>query len=690
MIQTPLSGRYELEEIVGTGGMSVVYRAWDLKNDREVAVKVLRPEFDTDENFIRQFNREARAAAQMSHQNLVTMFDVGQDGDVRYLVMEYVRGITLKEYIRQSGALNPGKAVQITLKILAALEHAHERGIVHRDIKPQNILVASDGQVKVADFGIARVVGSASNNSADANPFGTVQYFSPEQANGNAANAQSDLYSVGVVLYEMLTGKVPFDGETAVAIALKHISEAPKPPSEINSAVSKALDEVVLKALEKDGAQRYQTAADMAADLKRALKTPAGGFVTRPGEEKPAAADDDDDDDDRGHHGRSAAPLIAAAVALLFLLAAGIAVYARLATRVRVPSVRMSDVEDALAQIEALKLESVVESRFDDQVIYGIVIDQEPEPGSLLYPGDTVTLVVSLGREGVLMPDLSGMTRGEAAAQVEELGLILDDVTLDIAPDVPIGCVVRQTPEAGTLVPMFSDVSLVISGECATVPNLLGMDPPTARDVLSALGLNIGVVRQESSAEPAGRIIAQSISPDARVLWGESVDLTISAYREMAYTQSVQVRLDLSEDQSDVLAVMVDDGIEYEVYHGALNAGARTLFLALESQTGGVKTLRTYVNGILVSEEAVRFGDGSAPMYSLEVSLSLDLTEENNIVRAVLVRDGVEREVHQETMASGTRTLQLTLQSENAGVEGLRIYVNGQLVRDTLVEFGLT
>ncbi|MBR0463595.1 MAG: protein kinase [Clostridia bacterium] len=683
MIQSPLSGRYELEEIVGTGGMSVVYRAWDLKDDREVAVKVLRSELDTNENFIRQFNREARAAAQMSNPNIVTMYDVGQDGEVRYLVMEYVRGITLKDYIRQSGGLEPEESVQIALRILAALEHAHAHNIIHRDIKPQNILVALDGQVKVTDFGIAHVVGSASNNN-EVNPFGTVQYFSPEQANGNQADAQSDLYSVGVVLYEMLTGKVPFEGETAVSIALKHISEAPKPPSELNAAVSRALDEVILKALEKDKRNRYQTATEMSADLKRALRNPMGGFVNEPatGESQPVGGDDD-----RPSHAKSIALALIVIALSAALLTGGFFMAQKLATRVRLPSLAMADMDDALAQLEALNLTGSVQTRFDDQVVSGIVIDQAPQAGTLLYPGDEVTLFVSLGREDTLMPDVRGMTRTEAVMAIEQAGLVISDITLEISDDVPPGCVCGQLPQPGSPVTPFADVSLTVSGECANVPPLENLTVNEAFDTLNALGLNLGLVRQESSAEPAGRILSQSVPAGQRLLWGERVDIVISAFEEDLYTENVSIRMDLTDPTNEVYAVLVLDNIEYVVYEGTLSEGTRTLFLALESPLAGLRTLRVYANTIMISEENVDFGADSAAMLSQDVSLTLDLTEASNTVRAVLVDGETEREVYQGVFESGQRTLLLNLFSEREGVMSLRIYVNGELIRDTLVGF---
>ena len=266
-----LANRYRLTEQIGMGGMAIVYRAVDLRTGHNVAVKVLRPEYNEDSEFISRFQREAEAASKMTHHNIVNLLDVGMDGDSRYLVMEYVQGKTLKTVIQERGKLSPALAGQITIRILSALEHAHRNGIVHRDIKPQNILVHADGHIKVADFGIARIANSSTLTKGD-NVMGSVHYFSPEQAKGEGANATSDIYSTGVVLYEMLTGRVPYDGDNPVAVAMQHLHATPVPIQNLAPDVPPALVHVCMKAMEKNPSQRYQTARDMAADIRAALE----------------------------------------------------------------------------------------------------------------------------------------------------------------------------------------------------------------------------------------------------------------------------------------------------------------------------------------------------------------------------------------------------------------------------------
>ncbi|MBQ8954539.1 MAG: protein kinase [Clostridia bacterium] len=594
-----MSGRYELEEIVGTGGMSVVYRAWDLKSDREVAVKVLRLEHTADETFIRQFNREAQAASKMTHPNIVNMFDVGQDGDTRYLVMEYVKGVTLKDMIRQQGQIEPRRAVQMTLKILAAIDHAHKNHIVHRDIKPQNILVDSEGRVKVADFGIARVVDSTSNTGTG-NVLGSVHYFSPEQARGAVADAKSDLYSVGVVLYEMVTGRVPFDAETPMAVALKHIHEKPVPPSQHNPEVSKGLDEVILKALEKDAARRYQTAAEMATDLKRALKMPMGGFLKHMPE------------DDDGNKGRRFPSWLLVSVVALVLAAALLGTwlfYERLKTRVRVPSMVMADVEDAVAQLDAQGLDYELDRRFDDSVVSGVVIAQDPEANSLIYPGGRVTLSVSMGKESVEVPDVTQKMRNEAVQLLEDADLLVGDVRLEISDDVPVGAVISQSPEGGRKAAPFSEVALAVSGESTSVPDLSGLTVELARVTLQASGLQLGQTTQEDSDAPSGTVIGQSLEAGGRVLWGVSVDLVVSAMDEMIYWTEVSLPLNIADNGTTVRAVLSDGETEREVYRSVLNAGEQTLVINLDSPRAGLQTLLVYVSDELADERTIEFGD---------------------------------------------------------------------------------
>jgi len=276
-----LGERYELIEKIGSGGMAIVYKAKCHLLKRHVAVKILRPELVEDESFVARFKRESLAAASLSHPNIVNIYDVGEENGVYYIVMEYVNGKTLKEYIREKERLEWEEAVRIAAQICSALKHAHKNGIVHRDIKPQNILISEDGTVKVADFGIARAVSSATVTIAGANVMGSVHYFSPEQARGGYVDEKSDIYSLGIVLYEMVTGNVPFEGDTAISVALKHIQERVKPPWELNPSIPKSLNDVIEKATEKDQAGRYQTAGEMLRDLQRVLRDPEGNFVVR-------------------------------------------------------------------------------------------------------------------------------------------------------------------------------------------------------------------------------------------------------------------------------------------------------------------------------------------------------------------------------------------------------------------------
>jgi len=604
MRHAPLSGRYELEEIVGTGGMSVVYRAWDMKYDCEVAVKMLRPEYACDEEFLRRFNSEAQAASQMSHKNIVHMFDVGKDEITPYIVMEYVHGSTLKDIIIQKALDNDfRKIIRITLKILAAVDHAHRNGIVHRDIKPQNILVDDEGTVKVADFGIARLV-NAAGATRNGNIIGTVHYFSPEQANGGVADEKSDLYSVGVVLYEMVTGQVPFDGESAMSVALMHIRDNPRPPSEINPQVSKGLEEVILKAMSKEPSKRYQDAVEFAVDLRRAMKMPMGGFVRKPASELR-----------KQNEKKPSRWYITALIALLATVvtaAGGIfgwKMYEKLQTRVKVPGVLLADIEDAAAQIEECGLQVQILQAYHDEIIAGIVFDQSPSEGMLLFPGEEVKLMVSKGKDAVEVPNVSGigLTRSDAESILTDAGLASGGIVLEISSE-KVGTVVRQEPDAGEMVRPFSEVVLYVSGECGEVPDLSGLTAEEAVSALASRGFQIGEVQERFDETEPGRVIDQSLPFGTQALIGEQIDVVISQEVPQGYFAETSVMIVVEKDGDEVLCMLTDgSGVMHEVYREHAEAGTQTINLSLDSYTPGEHTLSVYIWDELVTEKKIMF-----------------------------------------------------------------------------------
>lgn len=610
MIERILSNRYVLREVIGTGGMAVVYRAWDRVQLREVAVKVLRAEYNADSDFIRRFNHEAQAASQMSHPNIVNMYDVGQDGDIRYIVMEYVKGRTLKELIRQTGRIKPRRAVQMTLRILAAVDHAHKSHIVHRDIKPQNILVDNEGNVKVADFGIARATNANTQTYSDGESvLGSVHYFSPEQASGQVADEKSDLYSVGVVLYEMVTGEVPFDGDTPVAVALKHVQEAPRSTRLIEPEISKGLDEVIMKSLEKEASQRYQTAADMANDLKRAIRTPRGGFVGTPAlspAEIQAA---------KQEKRRRRQSLLRIRNYVIFTLALALVVvgviyggtlYREMFAKISMPNVTMLDVEDAVSQLTGLGLTYTIEERHNEDISYGRVISQYPLQDEPVWQGERVQLVVSIGKEKLMMPKLLENTRSEAVRILEENDLLLDSVILEVSDAEP-GTVIAQEPAVNEWVKPGDKVTLYISGESATMPTLLGLPLEDAQNQLTSSGFVAGGVVEALSNEPEGTVIAQSVDPGVEVLLGTQVKLTVSQYQAVTYRAQTSVVVAVPEGGAQVRCTLEESGEEREVYLSVLESGNQTIRLDLDSLEMGTHTVRVYVDGKLEAEKQIEF-----------------------------------------------------------------------------------
>lgn len=574
-----LANRYRLTEQIGMGGMAIVYRAVDLRTGHNVAVKVLRPEFNEDGEFISRFQREAEAASKMTHHNIVNLLDVGMDGENRYLVMEYVQGKTLKEVIQERGKLSAPLAGQIAIRILSALEHAHRNGIVHRDIKPQNILVHADGHIKVADFGIARIANSSTLTKGD-NVMGSVHYFSPEQARGEGANATSDIYSTGIVLYEMLTGKVPYDGDNPVAVAMQHLHATPVPIQNLAPDVPPAMVRVCMKAMEKNPAQRYQTARDMASDLRAALENRDERTVFTDRElqvqqPKPQIREENRKTNDTGKnkvHVVTRKRIFNAilTIALGLILATGLffgirAIYDQVVTTATVPNVvdeLLSDAQVLLAN-EGLKYEVLYVN--NEKVKVNTVFKQKPDPETVLRKGDSVMLSVSSGPAQLQMPDLVGMNVDDATALAKSMGFIPSYERV-MNGDYALDTVVSQVPVAGEKVSKDTTVSMMVSGGKTTVPSLKNLTIAEAEEVLRQNSLKMGPTLNyvdTRKAKEHGTISGQSPAANSDVMLDTEVSINLYRYptdqaeTEIPVTvretgQDVNVRITLQASGSDV------------------------------------------------------------------------------------------------------------------------------------------
>ena len=612
-----LANRYRLTEQIGMGGMAIVYRAVDLRTGHNVAVKVLRPEYNEDSEFIGRFQREAEAASKMTHHNIVNLLDVGMDGDNRYLVMEYVQGKTLKSVIQERGKLNPALAGQIAIRILSALEHAHRNGIVHRDIKPQNILVHADGHIKVADFGIARIANSSTLTRGD-NVMGSVHYFSPEQARGEGANATSDIYSTGIVLYEMLTGRVPYDGDNPVAVAMQHLHATPVPIQNLAPDVPPALVRVCMKAIEKNPALRYQTARDMAADIRLALENrperqsvPVREFEVQ--QPKPQIKEENvkpnnDTGKNRISNQKNRKIRTAFTTALLgLLLVAGLyfgisAVFRRVVTTVTVPDVFGMDVKEAEDVItrEGLTFTKIYFTRNDYQS--NIVFYQNPEANVTKQKGDNVILSVSSGPSEVEMPDVRGMNQEDAKNYFVNMGIV---PTFEVQPngDFPVGTVALQEPAANEKISKDTPVKLIISGGRAIVPKLTDLTLAEAEKVLKQTGLKISPVLNivdTRNAKEHGRISSQNPVENAELKLNDEVSVSVYRHLTDASKKEITVNLKESDENVKVRVTLRPDGsdTEYEVYAHSYPAELeRQQTIIVNLPDGRTYTCTVYQNG---------------------------------------------------------------------------------------------
>jgi beta-lactam-binding protein with PASTA domain/predicted Ser/Thr protein kinase len=548
-----LGDRYEIGEVIGRGGMAEVHEGRDLRLGRRVAVKILRPDLAKDPTFQARFRREAQSAASLNHPNIVAVYDTGEDTLVNedgstivvpYIVMEYVDGMTLRQLLASGRRLLPERALEITAGILNALDYAHRHGIVHRDIKPANVMLTRTGEVKVMDFGIARAMNDAGTTMTSAQAvMGTAQYLSPEQARGEVVDARSDLYSTGVLLYELLTGKPPFTGDSAVAIAYQHVSEMPTPPSQVDDGVPAEVDAVDLRALAKHVDDRYQTAAEFRADVERAI---AGAPVTaavptivtdRTTQMSPIEASGGDiqrtTTTSAAKVGRSAgfwvlsilaitAAIIGALLIGRFLLGDGTT------TRVTVPNLDGLTVEQAEASLNAFDLRLGAITPEVSERPNGTVIAQQPSAGESLEQGQAVNITISAGLEQAVVPQLV------ALPSIEAVRIALADAGLELGAirerdsNQPAGYVLAQDPPEGTLVEIGTAIDIEVSSGLSPVPRVVGLTEAQARSDLAQAGFEVQVVEQQTDTASPGTVLAQSPAQGSELTRGSLVTITVA------------------------------------------------------------------------------------------------------------------------------------------------------------------
>ena len=560
-----LGNRYEIIEKVGNGGMATVYKATDLVLKRYVAVKILRDEFTTDEEFIKRFETEAQSAARLVHANIVSIFDVGIDNGIYYIVMELIQGKTLKEIIVAERGPLPWKwSVNVAIQIASALEMAHRNNIIHRDIKPHNIIITEDGVAKVTDFGIAKAV-SNSTITAFGTTIGSVHYFSPEHARGGYTDAKSDIYSLGVVMYEMVTGKVPFDADTPVSVALKHMQEDPVPPIELNPHLPEAVNKIILKALKKDPMLRYQTATELLQDLKMALKNPSGDFVdddefdptaktqrisTQDVEKMQKNASKKDENKlvnfIKNHKVLSAF----IGLILLFCIAFGGTMLVLNVTNpkeVEMPNIVGLTKEDAQQRIEGVKLKfEVASEEYNADVEENHIISQDPtyvEGYNRVKEGSTVKVVVSKGTEKTKVPKVAGMSKDDAVEAIENAKLKAEIIE-ETSKKVQEGYVISQETDANTEVDAGETVKIHVSTgvEKATVPGVVGKSQDEAKKALQDLGFVVTVTNAEDSSKDNGVVLKQSLEEGKSVEKGSAIAITVNTYEA---SKSAQVTIDV-------------------------------------------------------------------------------------------------------------------------------------------------
>lgn len=620
MIGKVVSDRYEILEKIGSGGMGDVFKAHDRKLDRIVAIKVLKSQYSEDDNFIRKFKRESLAAASISHPNIVSIYDFGTEklnGVVdHYIVMEYIDGKTLKEVIGEEGKIYPNRALNYTIQIAEALKTAHLKGIVHRDIKAQNIMITRDDRVKVTDFGIARMVDNTTATITSA-VMGSVHYFSPEQARGGKVDRRSDIYSLGIVLFEMLTGTLPFDAENPISVALMHVQNKMPMPSAINPTISKSIDDLVAKMTEKSVNKRYDNVNEVIRDIKDILlgRVPGRNTTTRSttplnkrqveNAQRASAANLNDKNIQGPSKGpkknKSAVGTILGVLAAIVLVVSGAFMLPRLFNRdnnideqakIVVPNYVNQDINEAKikAEIDSLAL-NVVDVKTEEDKDNNVILEQKTEPGTEVDKGSTIDVVINKKTEKVTVPTLKGKTEEEAQRIIKEFNLVVGKITRINDKNVPENEVIDQVPSEKEEVEPGTKVYLTVSKgkgeEMALVPNLQGQTVDGAKALLEEVGLELGTIGEDySNKVHEGEVISQSYQSGVFVSKGTKIDIKINKAKDND-----------EDDDND------DNNLVSKNYRLSLPEDGKTHAIRITKRTGN--------NEVQVFENFHNFADGS-------------------------------------------------------------------------------
>ena len=654
-----LGNRYEMIKKIGNGGMATVYKATDLVLKRYVAVKILRDEFTTDEEFIKRFETEAQSAARLTHPNIVSIFDVGVDNGIYYIVMELIQGKTLKEIITEERGPLPWKwSVNVAIQIASALEMAHKNNIIHRDIKPHNIIITEDGIAKVTDFGIANAV-SNSTITAFGTTIGSVHYFSPEHARGGYTEAKSDLYSLGVVMYEMVTGKVPFDADTPVSVALKHMQEEPVPPIEENPNLPESINQIILKALKKDPMFRYQTSTEMLQDLRMALKNPNGDFVSNDDYDPTArtqriSTEELEREQRKQKNNKKQNKFVGfikkhkklstflGLVILFFLAFGGTILFLNVTNpkEVSLPNVVGLSKEQAQKAIEDLKLKFEIESEeYNAEVEKDCIISQDPtytEKYNNVKEGSTVKVVISKGAEKTTVPKVIGMKEDEAVKALEEAKLKAEIVE-ETSKKVEEGYVISQETDANTEANAGDTVKIHVSTgtgiKQVTMIDVKGKTEADAKTTLEKLGLVVNIGSSEDKSKDNGVVLTQSIEVGKVIDEGTTVTITVNKLAEtktVPITVNVKSLLDgdiyetsTSEEEKDkndkkVKEVTLRVTVGEDTIYSKKVKASETAVAVGNAKGTGTTTVKVYIDDILKNDGGYTLVYSNVSSYTAE------------------------------------------------------------------------